>query len=225
MTHPPYGDDARERGPGGEDRPPAPGWGPPRSPEQQPHPGQPPYGAPQYGPPGQPQHGTPQYGQPQYGAPQYGAPQYGQPQYGQPQYGQPQYGQPQYGQPQYGPPGQPGYGPPQYAQPGWEQPDPPRRSRRPPFLLGLLVLAAVIGIVLALTGTGSTALDPQAVQRDVAEQFQEREGVAVELRCGDDMVVEAGSTYRCSGTTADGEAVTIEIAITDEDANYTWDEG
>ncbi len=195
MTHPPYGDDARERGPGGEDRPPAPGWGPPRSPEQQPHPGQPPYGAPQYGPSGQPQHGAPQYGQPQYG------------------------------QPQYGPPGQPGYGPPQYAQPGWEQPDPPRRSRRPPFLLGLLVLAAVIGIVLALTGTGSTALDPQAVQRDVAEQFQEREGVAVDLRCGDDMVVEAGSTYRCSGTTADGEAVTIEIAITDEDANYTWDEG
>jgi len=169
---------------------------------------------------------APGYGQPPYGPPQYGPPD----QYGRPQYGPPgQYGPPQYGPPgQYGAPGQPGpppYGQPQFAQAGWDQPQPARRSRRPPFLLGMLVLAAVIGVVLVLPGTRSAALDPQAVQRDVAEQFQEREGVAVQLRCGDDMTVEAGSTYECSGTTADGEAVTIEIAITDEDANYTWDEG
>lgn len=155
------------------------------------------------------------------------------PQGGQPgQYGQPggQFGglpgQPgQYGQPQYGPPGQPPYGQQQYAPAGWEQPQRPRRSRRPPFLLGLLVLAAVIGVVLLLPGTRSTALDPQAVQRDVAEQFQQREGVEVDLRCGDDMTVEAGRSYECSGTTADGEPVTITIDITDEDANYTWSEG
>jgi hypothetical protein len=83
----------------------------------------------------------------------------------------------------------------------------------------------VIAVVLLLPGTRSTALDPQAVQRDVAEQFQQREGVAVDLRCGDDMTVEAGRSYECSGTTADGEPVTITIDITDEDANYTWSEG
>jgi hypothetical protein len=63
------------------------------------------------------------------------------------------------------------------------------------------------------------------VQRAVAEQFQQREGVGVELRCGDDMTVEAGRAYECSGTRADGEQVTVTITITDEAANYTWSEG
>jgi hypothetical protein len=171
MTHPPYGDDAWERG-RGDDALPAAGE--------------------------RPRHGEPPGGQPQFGPPGYGPPG------------------------QYGPPQ---YGPPPFAPSGWEQPQQPRRSRRPPFLLGLLVLAAVIGVVLVLPGTRSAALDPQTVQRDVAEQFQQREGVAVDVRCGDDMTVVAGRSYECTGTTADGEKVTITIAITDEDASYTWDEG
>jgi hypothetical protein len=83
----------------------------------------------------------------------------------------------------------------------------------------------VIGTVLLLVRMGTTALDPQAVQRAVAEQFQQRQGVGVELRCGDDMTVEAGRAYECSGTRADGEQVTVTITITDEAANYTWSEG
>ena len=66
---------------------------------------------------------------------------------------------------------------------------------------------------------------PAAVERDVAAQFQEREGVSVELDCGDDMEVIEGATYECDGTTADGESVTLRIAITDEkSAAYTWTE-
>jgi hypothetical protein len=71
----------------------------------------------------------------------------------------------------------------------------------------------------------STVLDPAAVERDVAAQFQEREGVAIELDCADEMEVSVDASYECTGTTADGESVTLRITITDEDAAaYTWTE-
>ena len=184
---------------------------------------------PAYGPP------APQYGQtppPAYGQP---APQYGQtppPAYGQPGYGQPQsprYGQPAqpYAQPGYGQP-QAAYGTPQY---GAQQYGPPAGAPAEKSKVGLialvtggllLVIAVVVVLVLSLQ---STVLDPAAVERDVAAQFQEREGVSIELDCGDDMEVTQGATYECTGTTADGESVTLRIAITDEQsAAYTWTE-
>jgi hypothetical protein len=72
---------------------------------------------------------------------------------------------------------------------------------------------------------GGTALDPRAVQRDVAGQYQQLHGHPVDLRCADRMTVQPGKSYRCAGTTADGEAVTVTITITDRNANYTWATG
>jgi hypothetical protein len=211
------------------------GWGP--------HPGQshgsdggwgPPSGAPGQGAGWQQQpdagYGGP-YGQPQ----QYPAPHpYGQSagwgppsQYGAPgQYGQPdRYGSPP-GQPgQYGSPGQYGEYGAQYGQyGGWGQPGPPAR-RKPKYgkVFLLLVLALVIGLAFTLPARfGSTRLDPRAVQRDVATQFQQREGVALHLRCADQMTVEQGRTYSCDGSTADGQQVRITITITGRDGEYTW---
>jgi hypothetical protein len=140
-------------------------------------------------------------------------------QYPQPEYGQqpPQYGGPQYGGPQYGPPGQYGYAPP---------PPPPPKSK-----VGLiaaatgLVLLVIAGVVVLVMALQSSVLDRAAVERDVAAQFEEREGVAIDLECADQMKVDAGSTYECTGTTADGEDVTLQIRIEDEDsAAYTWTE-
>jgi len=188
---------------------------------------QPTYGAP-----------TPAYGQnPPYGQAQPG--QYGQPPYGQPQpgqYGQPAYGQPQpYGQAQPGPYGygqpqpQPQYGTPPYGAPGQQfgqQAGPAEKSKVGLIALvtgGLLVVIALV--VVLVMSLQSTVLDPAAVERDVAAQFQEREGVAVDLDCADDMEVVEGATYECTGTTADGESVTLRIAISDADsAVYTWTE-
>jgi hypothetical protein len=227
MTHPPQGSDEPGRTPGeGADldrhptqpvpsyerpREPGPTYGPPRGATSY---GQQPYGEPA----GQPQQPPSQ----PYGAPQYGQPQQFQP-YGAPQYGQPQYGQPGYGQPGYG---QPGYGQPGYGQQPFGQPAAPKKSR-----IGLIVgvtagILALIALVVVLSLTmSSTVLDRNAVQRDVAAQFEEREGVAIDLSCDDEMKVEEGATYQCTGTTADGEDVTLEIAVTDEDtAAYTWTE-
>jgi uncharacterized membrane protein len=200
MTNPPQGDDERGEGSPGPYDPDRQATRPVPSYErpQQPH-GQPypsqPYGPPQ--PPGR--YGPP----PQYGAPQYGAPQYGPPQYGAPQYGPPQYGVPSYG-----------------------HPAPAKKSRVglvAAVTAGLLVLIA--GAVALALSLSSTVLDRNAVERDVAAQFEEREGVAIDLDCAEEMKVESGATYECTGTTADGEDVTLRIAITDEDTGaYEWTE-
>jgi hypothetical protein len=86
-------------------------------------------------------------------------------------------------------------------------------------VLALLVIGAAITLPVLL---GSTRLDPQAVQRDVAVQFEQREGVAIELSCDQQMTVQDGRSYQCAGTTADGEQLTITITIASPDGDYTW---
>ncbi|WP_164700167.1 DUF4333 domain-containing protein [Modestobacter sp. KNN46-3] len=133
---------------------------------------------------------------------------------------------PGYGQPgQYGQPG--GWGPPsaQFGSPGgWGPPaQPARRRSRPPRLV--LVTLAVLLVVVALTlpsPLGATRLDPAAVERAVADQFEDREGVALDLNCEDELPVRAGATYSCAGRTVDGEPVSITITLTGEDGDYTW---
>jgi len=127
-----------------------------------------PYGAPQYG---APQYGAPQYGQAQYGQAQYGQPQYGQPPYGTAEYGAPQYGQPQYGQPSYG---QYPYGQQPAAYPYGQQPygqypyGPPRRRSRAVLIWsivgGVALLALIVGVVVAVSGSGGVRPAPAATR-------------------------------------------------------------
>jgi uncharacterized protein DUF4333 len=104
-------------------------------------------------------------------------------------------------------------------------PGQPGRKSRVGLIAGATVLLLVaVAVVLALT-LGKTLLDRAAVQRDVAAQFEAREGVAIDLDCPLDMEVEDGATYECRGTTDDGEDVTLRIRIDDaDDARYSWSE-
>jgi hypothetical protein len=219
MTHPPH--DGEEQGPDDGTRSsrvdpdrfptePVPAVTPVHGPTR-PYTSAPGYGAnPPYG-------GSP-YGQnPHYGTGPQVQP-YGQPAqpYGVPPYGSRPYGSNQYGPPQYGAPGQQ-FGPP---------PGPPQKSKVGLIAVltgvALLVIAAVVVMVMTLR---STVLDAASAERDVAAQFEQREGVAIELHCPDHMEVRAGATYVCRGKTADGESVTLRLAITDEKtAAYTWTE-
>jgi uncharacterized membrane protein len=170
--------------------------------------------------------------QPQYGAPPqpYGAQPYGPPQpYGQPpQYG-PQYGPPSGPQPYGAPPYDPGqYAP--YGAPGQQfgtPPAPPAPKSKVGLIailtgVALLVIAGAVVLVLSLR---STVLDAASAEHDVAAQFEQREGVAIDLTCPKDMKVTTGATYTCTGKTADGESVTIKLAITDAKTGaYTWTE-
>jgi len=148
--------------------------------------------------------------QPGYGPP--GTAPYGQQPFGPSQH----YGQPPYGPPGFGVPGPAPYGPP-----------PPAQKSRVGLIAAVtaVLLVAIAGVVVLVMALQSTVLDRAAVERDVAAQFEEREGVAVELTCEDEMMVDSGSTYECTGTTADDEDLTLQIRIEDEDsAAYTWTE-
>lgn len=67
-------------------------------------------------------------------------------------------------------------------------------------------------------------LDAGSVEEAVAGQFEDREGVALDLSCDERMAVEVGAEYRCAGTTADGEDLEILIRVTDDTGTYTWEE-
>lgn len=228
MTYPPQGSDER----GEDDRP---GAGasridPDRFPTE-PTPSVPPSADPD---PTRPYSPNPAYGPgAAYPSPQYGPPAYGQaPSYGPSQpYGQP--GQAPFGgTPGYGPPQQYGtpYGVPPYPAPGPQYGSAPQApaAKSKVGLIALVtgvLLLVIAGVVVLLLSLQSKVLDASAVERDVAAQFEQREGVAIDLDCGDDMKVRPGATYTCTGRTADGESVTLKIAITDADtAAYTWTE-
>ncbi|MGI8723468.1 MAG: DUF4333 domain-containing protein [Geodermatophilaceae bacterium] len=110
---------------------------------------------------------------------------------------------------------------------GTGYPTAPPKKRNTGLLVSLAIAAVVLialAVVLPRFVLNKTLLDQGAVQRDVAVQFEDQEGVSVELSCPADMEVEVSKTYECTGMTADSEDVTLVIEITDENGNYTWQE-
>jgi hypothetical protein len=102
----------------------------------------------------------------------------------------------------------------------------PGRTRRFRPLYGWLVLGAVVAAlaVARWAGLGPTLLDDGRVQSDIAEQFEERYDVGVDVDCPRGMQVSEGRTYECDAETDDSEELTLVVTITDEDpAAYTWD--
>ena len=102
----------------------------------------------------------------------------------------------------------------------------PAKRRRLRPLYGWLVVGAVVAAlaVARWAGLGPTLLDDGRVQSDIAEQFEERYDVGVDVDCPRDMQVSEGRVYECDGETDDNEDLTLVVTITDEDpAAYTWD--
>lgn len=91
----------------------------------------------------------------------------------------------------------------------------------------LLVLAALglLAVVLAVLVVRELprGLDRAAVEREVAAEFEARDGVGLDLECPEGMVVASGEVHVCDGTTSDGEQVTVGIQISDDlDGSYEW---
>jgi hypothetical protein len=196
MSTPPTGEDP-QRGPAPDESPTTP---------QHPRPGASAYG----------QHAAePRYAPPDYGGP---APSSG--------HGQPS---PAWAQPAFGPGAggqQSPYGQQPPWQPGWPPQKPPRDRTRTALIAALVAvgLAIAAGIALLVYVLSATILDRAAVESAVAQQFEAREGVALDLDCRHRMIVRRGADYECKGTTADGEKVEIRITITNTSGAYTWAE-
>jgi nucleoside phosphorylase len=90
----------------------------------------------------------------------------------------------------------------------------------------VVILVLIAGAVVAALTLGPRILSREAVERDVAAQFEELHGVPIEIECPDDMVLESGAEFTCTGITDEGEEVELVIAVTDPpgDAEYTWTE-
>ncbi|WP_170977677.1 DUF4333 domain-containing protein [Blastococcus sp. CCUG 61487] len=103
---------------------------------------------------------------------------------------------------------------------------PPRKRRHLRPLYGWLVVAAVVAAlaVARWAGLGPTFLDTARVESDIAEQFEARYDVGVEVDCPRRMGVAEGREHECEAVTADDEELTIVLTITDEDeVVYTWE--
>jgi uncharacterized membrane protein len=103
----------------------------------------------------------------------------------------------------------------------------PKRSRVGAIAGGTLLLVLLIaGAVVAALTLGPRILSREATERDVAAQFEQINGVAIDLECPADMVLTSGAEYTCIGTTEDGQEVELAISVTDPpgDAEYTWAE-
>jgi hypothetical protein len=87
-----------------------------------------------------------------------------------------------------------------------------------------VALAIVVALGTLVYVLSSTRLDRAAVESAVSAQFEEREGVALDLECRHRMIVRPGADYECEGTTEDGEEVEIRIEIENDDGAYTWSE-
>jgi Domain of unknown function (DUF4333) len=166
----------------------------------------PPEGAgqhPGWGQPGQshdPTQPVPGYPGPAYPGPAYPAPSYLAPSYPTPVYGPPWYGWP---------------APP-------PAPAPRRRTGLIASIVAVLAVAAAAALVLSMN-LGARVLDRAAVQRSVAAQFQQTQGVAVQVTCDQSMKLVQGATYQCRATAANGASAPLLIRITDAGTGrYTW---
>jgi hypothetical protein len=85
------------------------------------------------------------------------------------------------------------------------------------------VSSAVLGVALSSCWLPPGDLDGEAVEQDVAAEFEQREGIGLELDCPEDMMVASGEVHVCDGTTSGGEDVTVGIEISDDlDGSYEW---
>ncbi|WP_040339345.1 DUF4333 domain-containing protein [Candidatus Blastococcus massiliensis] len=102
---------------------------------------------------------------------------------------------------------------------------PPRARRRLRPLYGWLLVAVVVaGLAVARwAGLGPTFLDRARVESDIAEQFEERYEIGVDVDCPRGMGVIEGREYECEAVT-DDEELTLVLTITDEEPPaYVWD--
>ena len=84
----------------------------------------------------------------------------------------------------------------------------------------LLVLVAV----LALAGAACTqTLDRVSLETTLTEQLEEElDETGITVECPDDVEVEAGAVFECSGTSADGATMTVEVTQQDDEGSVEW---
>lgn len=114
------------------------------------------------------------------------------------------------------------------ASPYAEQADGATPRRRRPVVglvaLALVVLLAVgIGAAILLSrAAGRSQLDMATVESEIASRLSDRSGVATTVDCPDSVAIEAGTTFTCTATAADGSTATVVVHQDDDQGNLTF---
>jgi uncharacterized glyoxalase superfamily protein PhnB len=85
--------------------------------------------------------------------------------------------------------------------------------------------AIALAAMLALAGacTRTKTLEAQELNRMIASDMQAKLDVqGVVVSCPDDVPAEAGRTFDCTATNADGTTMTIEVAQSDDQGHVTY---
>lgn len=86
----------------------------------------------------------------------------------------------------------------------------------------VVVIALVAGTLAALGSFSSRSkLDMTAVEEDIAHRVAQRTGQVATVNCPDSVDIQAGATFTCSVTTADGTALDVQVHQDDDQGNLT----
>jgi Domain of unknown function (DUF4333) len=87
---------------------------------------------------------------------------------------------------------------------------------------GAIAVSLVAAGVLLLAGC-STSIDVDTLEQSVQTGLAEQLGGEWTVQCPDSMEVQAGLTTNCMATSAEGEAVDVNVTQTDDQGNVTWE--
>jgi hypothetical protein len=96
---------------------------------------------------------------------------------------------------------------------------------------GMAIAGVVLGVVglVALTvlivlASMTTQIDTQGLERELRQQIEEQTSTTIAtVECPDDVDVETGGTFECTGTAESGETFTISVVQTDDQGNVRWE--
>jgi hypothetical protein len=86
------------------------------------------------------------------------------------------------------------------------------------------VLALAGALSMVAIGCGEETLDTDDLQQTISDGLEEQVGVAPEsVECPDDITMEEGSEFECTGTAPNGEEFTIQVTQTDDEGNIEFE--
>jgi hypothetical protein len=94
----------------------------------------------------------------------------------------------------------------------------------------VVVVAALLVLVLVLAGVGTllaslssrSKLDMRAVEAEIASQLTASTGQGTTVECPGSIDIDAGTTFVCTATAADGTASTVTVHQDDDQGNLTF---
>lgn len=89
--------------------------------------------------------------------------------------------------------------------------------------VGALALATALSACSVTIG-GST-VDTQKAEEEIAKGIQEQTGISVTVVCPEDVEAEAGGTFTCTATDAEGNDAAVNVTQEDDEGNIQWELG